>query len=211
MVSCHLAHSMGDHDSYETTILEWTGVDVLMSMAAIISRASNRVFVGVPLCECYDPRGFRLLTVSSGRNEDYLRIVRQFTFDVSRARHFMSWFPKPLKRVVGPLLPWARRASRQASVYLRPMIEDRQEKQKELGEGWTDKPVSYHSHTARLVADLPRVDQNDYLMWVMDEANRQGEPIEVIVDAVMASNFAAIHTSSNVRRSGLTSLCVGQG
>ncbi|KAI0732573.1 cytochrome P450 [Fomitopsis betulina] len=141
---------------------EWSDVNVLMTMAIIISRASSRIFVGLPLC----------------RNEDYLRIVRQFTFDVSRARYFLSWFPKPLKRVVGPFLPWARRAIRQVSVYLRPMIEDRQRKLEEMGENWTDKP-------------------NDYLMWVMDEAARQGESIKIIIDALMASNFAAIHTSSN--------------
>lgn len=36
-------------------------------------------------------------------------------------------------------------------------------------------------------------------MWVMDEALRQGESNDVTIDALMASNFAAIHTSSNVR------------
>ena len=37
-------------------------------------------------------------------------------------------------------------------------------------------------------------------MWVMDEARRQGESNDVTIDALMASNFAAIHTSSNVRK-----------
>ncbi|KZT72304.1 cytochrome P450 [Daedalea quercina L-15889] len=141
---------------------EWTEVNVLMTMAVVISRASNRVFVGLPLC----------------RNDDYLRIVRQFTFDVAKARVLLSWFPKLLKPVVGTLIPWARRATRNASVYLRPIIEDRQRKLRETGGQWSDKP-------------------NDLLMWVMDEASRQGEPTEVITDAVMVSNFAAIHTSSN--------------
>lgn len=39
-------------------------------------------------------------------------------------------------------------------------------------------------------------------MWVVDEAAHQGQPIEVVIDAVMASKFAAIYTSSNVRRAG---------
>ena len=82
-----------------------------------------------------------VLIRSPGRNEKYLGIVRQFTFDVSRARYIMSWFPKPMKKVVGPFLPWARRATQQVSVFLRPMIEDRQSKLKELGENWSDKPV----------------------------------------------------------------------
>lgn len=37
-------------------------------------------------------------------------------------------------------------------------------------------------------------------MWIMDEAQRQGEHTQVIIDAMMVSNFAAIHTSSNVCR-----------
>ena len=119
------------------------GMDVLMTMAVIISRASNRIFVGLPLCQYHSWNSSSVvLTRFPGRNEEYLRIVRQFTFDVTRARDFMSWFPKPMKRLVGPLLPWARRATRQASVFLRPVIEDRQNKLKELGENWTDKPVS---------------------------------------------------------------------
>ncbi|KAH9834049.1 cytochrome P450 [Rhodofomes roseus] len=141
---------------------EWTGVNVLMSMAVIISRASNRVFVGLPLC----------------RNEDYLHIVRQFTFDVSKGRFILSLSPRFLKPFVGRFIPWARRAMRNGSVYLRPMIEERQRKLKEMGDEWTDKP-------------------NDYMMWMIDEANRQGESTQVILEGIMVSNFAAIHTSSS--------------
>jgi len=141
---------------------EWVTVDVLMTMAVVISRASNRVFVGLPLC----------------RNEDYLQIVRQFTFDVAKARFLLSLFPKFLKGVVGPLVPWARRSTRNASVYLGPIIEERQKKLKAMGDGWTNKP-------------------NDYMMWMIDEANREGQPTQVIIEGLMVSNFAAIHTSSN--------------
>lgn len=77
-----------------------------------------------------------------GRNEDYLRIIRQFTFDVMRARLLLSWVPIFLKPVVGPFVPWARKATRDASTFLRPMIEERQRKFREMGEGWTEKPVS---------------------------------------------------------------------
>ncbi|KAH9919404.1 cytochrome P450 [Fomitopsis serialis] len=99
----------------------------------------------------------------AGRNEDYLQIVRQFTFDVGKARFLLSLFPK---------------STRNASVYLKPMIEERQKKLKVLGDDWTDKP-------------------NDYLMWMIDEANREGQPTQVILEGIMVSNFAAIHTSSN--------------
>ncbi|KAH9915855.1 cytochrome P450 [Fomitopsis serialis] len=141
---------------------EWISVNALMTMAVIISRVSNRVFVGLPLC----------------RNEDYLQIVRQFTFDVSRARFILSWFPKSLKKIVGPFIPWARRATQKASVHLRPIIEDRFKKLKEMGEDWADKP-------------------NDYMMWIINEARREGGSVQAIIEGLMVSNFAAIHTSSN--------------
>ena len=77
-----------------------------------------------------------------GRNEDYLQIVRQFTFDVSKARLILGWSPGFLKGVVGRLVPWARRATRKASAHLRPIIEERERKLHEMGDNWTDKPVS---------------------------------------------------------------------
>jgi len=131
-------------------------------MAVIISRASNRVFVGLPLC----------------RNEGYLQIVRQFALDFSRAYFLLTWVPRFMKGIVGPFIPWPRRTARNASVYLRPMIEERQQKLKEMGEEWNNKP-------------------NDFMMWIIDEAIRQGEPTQVVIEALLVSNVAAIHTSSS--------------
>ena len=42
--------------------------------------------------------------------------------------------------------------------------------------------------------------QNDLLMWAMEEAHKIGHPRkdELLIQAVLAANFAAIHTSSAV-------------
>jgi len=58
------------------------------------------------------------------------------------------------------------------------MILERQRKMKELGEDWTDKP-------------------NDFLMWLIEEAQRVGQTTDLIVQGILTSNFAAIHTSSH--------------
>ncbi|KZT72300.1 cytochrome P450 [Daedalea quercina L-15889] len=150
---------------------EWMSVNVLMAMAVIISRASNCVFVGLPSYRTDS-------TSSTRRNEGYLQGVRQLTFDVRKGRLVLGWSPRYLKGIVGWFIPWARRAARKVSVYLRPIIKERQRKLQDMGKNWIDKP-------------------NDYLMWVMDEANRQGVPTKNIIDSIMVSNVTAIHTLSN--------------
>ncbi|KZT02239.1 cytochrome P450 [Laetiporus sulphureus 93-53] len=141
---------------------EWTDVDVLNAMANIVARASNRVFVGLPLC----------------RNKEYLQNVVDLTWNFSKGRAILSLVPGFLHGIVGPLLPWSRRAIRKASTYLKPMIVERQKESQQKGMAWVDKP-------------------NDFLMWLIEEANRAGKTADLIVQGVIMSNFAAIHTSSH--------------
>ena len=47
--------------------------------------------------------------------------------------------------------------------------------------------------TMRLIAH-----QNDMVMWLIDEARSRGSSAESIMNKIMAVNFAAIHTSSQV-------------
>ncbi|PCH34176.1 cytochrome P450 [Wolfiporia cocos MD-104 SS10] len=141
---------------------DWIEVPVLATMAQVVSRASNRVFVGLPLC----------------RNTDYLETVVNFAFDVAKGRDVLSVVPGMLKGLVGKLLPWSRRAIKRTTHYLAPTIQERLQKLRELGEDWNDRP-------------------DDYLMWVIDEANKTRNAIDLAIQAILVSNFAAIHTSSN--------------
>lgn len=153
-----LSHMMRSGADTWDDVSEWLGVNVLMAMAVITSRASSRIFVGLPLCRCNKPaRSCSVVLIKiSGRNEEYLRIIRQFTLDVWRAQYILSWFPKPMKRIIGPFLPWARRATRQASVHLRPMIDARQNKLKVKGESSSDKPVCWLYFRRALTRPLTR-------------------------------------------------------
>ncbi|CCL98070.1 uncharacterized protein FIBRA_00064 [Fibroporia radiculosa] len=113
-----------------------------------------------------------------GRDPEYLDTVVNFTFNVTRGRFILSFVPSLFKSAVGHMLPWSKRAIRRASVFLKPLIEERKKKLRQLGDDWSDKP-------------------NDLLMWLMDEARKVGEDDDLVVQSVLMSNFAAIHTSSH--------------
>ena len=78
-----------------------------------------------------------------GREPTYLSVMRNFTFDVSRVRWYLSWTPALLKGVVGRLLPWPHRARKAVSAFLLPVIRERRQKLNELGEAWIDNPVRF--------------------------------------------------------------------
>ncbi|PCH34174.1 cytochrome P450, partial [Wolfiporia cocos MD-104 SS10] len=141
----------------------WASVALLPAMAKVVSRASNRVFVGLPLCE----------------DTGYLNTVVGFSFDVVKGRAVLSFVPGIFKGYIRRrMLPWSRRAIRRTSEYVFSIIDDRQKKLRELGDNWNDKP-------------------NDLLMWLIEEADKSGLTVNLIVQGLLLSNFAAIHTSSN--------------
>ncbi|KAF9819212.1 hypothetical protein IEO21_02251 [Rhodonia placenta] len=142
---------------------DWIEVDGYSTVTQIITRASSRVFVGFPLCQ----------------NAEYLRIATTYSAEVMKGAMIMSVLPDFLKHIVGPLLPWSRRALRRAAPFLLPIITERRRLLKEYGRDWEDKP-------------------NDLLMWIIEEARRVGreDSTDLMVQGIMASNFTAIHTSS---------------
>ncbi|PCH34273.1 cytochrome P450 [Wolfiporia cocos MD-104 SS10] len=142
---------------------EWVSVMAYPMMSQVISRASNRVFVGLPLC----------------RNKEYLKLACEFSNEVMKGCVAMNVVPIPLKPFVGRLLPWSRRAIRKMYPYVEPLYRERQKCLATYGDNWAEKP-------------------NDLLMWTMEEGNRAGfkDPVDLIVQGVLASNFTAIHTST---------------
>nr|AEB40218.1 cytochrome P450 monooxygenase [Antrodia cinnamomea] len=140
---------------------EWVSISGLPVMTHIIARVSNRAFVGLPIC----------------RDSDYLDVAMKFPMDVMKGKSILSIVPKSLKAVVGPCLPWSRRALRCFSAHLKPVIAERQRLLQELGEDWTDKPI-------------------DMLMWLIEEAPSMEQSVDLIVQSILSSNFASTHTSS---------------
>ena len=69
------------------------------AMMKVVCRASNRIFVGLPLCKC----GFYHFELEyynmsfAGRNADFVDINVQFTVDVVKTAFILRLFPDFLK------------------------------------------------------------------------------------------------------------------
>ena len=92
------------HIEYErmsntTSNVEWTAVKVMPVMQHIVSRASNRAFVGLPLCALIlAVLSFEaMLSAFAGRNEGFLELAVMFTRAVVKDRNVMALVPRPLK------------------------------------------------------------------------------------------------------------------
>ncbi|KAH9914911.1 cytochrome P450 [Epithele typhae] len=103
---------------------EWVPVHTFKAMQKIVSRASNRVFVGLPVC----------------RNEEFLDLAIKYTLDITSDRARMKKYPGFLKGVVGAFTSDARKTHRRAADILEPLITERLAKMQELGDEWTEKP-----------------------------------------------------------------------
>lgn len=106
---------------------EWKAVPAHELSLSIISRISNRMFVGLPLC----------------RNKDYTKISIDYTITVMIAGFILTAFPDFLKPIVSMCVSGAPKATRGFERFLLPMIEHRMRKAEELGDTWTDKPDDF--------------------------------------------------------------------
>ncbi|KAH9036363.1 cytochrome P450 [Lactarius pseudohatsudake] len=103
---------------------DWVKVPVLETVQRVVSAASNRVFVGSPLC----------------RDQGYLTLNLNFAINVVKSATIISMFPKPLKPIAARFLFNLQSQIRQEMEYIRPMVEERFAKMEEFGEDWDDKP-----------------------------------------------------------------------
>ncbi|KAI0774403.1 cytochrome P450 [Fomes fomentarius] len=103
---------------------EWVTVNAVKTMQQIIARASNRAFVGLPVC----------------RNQEFLDLAIAFTITVIKDRVIINLVPKPLKTLVGHLISSTNKSVARAYGYLKPVIAERKAKMAEHGDDWEDKP-----------------------------------------------------------------------
>ncbi|KAI1792379.1 cytochrome P450 [Ganoderma leucocontextum] len=103
---------------------EWTAINVMTTMEKLIVRASNRVFVGLPLC----------------RNEEYLALCIRMTMDVVHDWTTISAYPYFLKPLAAHFLGKTKETIGQGMRYIQPMINARRATMRELGDDWSDKP-----------------------------------------------------------------------
>ena len=66
------------------------------TMMKVVCRASNRIFVGLPLCTCLLSFEYYVLSLA-GRNSDYVDLNVQFTIDVLKTAFILRMVPGFLK------------------------------------------------------------------------------------------------------------------
>ncbi|KAF8547708.1 cytochrome P450 [Imleria badia] len=103
---------------------EWKSVPALTTIQQIVCRASNRSFVGLPLC----------------RNPDYVSLNIQFTIDAVTGGLVIGFFPKFLKPLAAHFVTSVPKNTRRALRHLRSIIEERRKYLNEYGKEWTEKP-----------------------------------------------------------------------
>ncbi|KAI6037986.1 cytochrome P450 [Pisolithus marmoratus] len=103
---------------------EWKSVLAVKTIREVICRASNRVFVGLPLC----------------RDPDWIEITSRFTIDVATDGIILTMFPKFLAPVVSKLLPNAPARVKRAVRLLDSTIKERFRCMREHGDKWSNKP-----------------------------------------------------------------------
>ncbi|KAJ7458519.1 cytochrome P450 [Mycena latifolia] len=103
---------------------EWTFVPALASSLRVISRASNRLFVGLPLC----------------RDPEYINLTVEFANNVMKSAKRINLFPHFLKPIVGPTLSHLARDIARAKKHLIPLIEERLRLEEENGPNWSERP-----------------------------------------------------------------------
>ncbi|KAH8113856.1 cytochrome P450 [Phellopilus nigrolimitatus] len=103
---------------------EWVSRPGLDTVMQVVCRASNRVFVGLPLC----------------RDKDYIDLNIRFTVDVIKASYTINLFPDFMKGLVGEFLTSVPASTRRGQKHLRPHIEHRLRQYEEHGKDWPDKP-----------------------------------------------------------------------
>ncbi|GJE97791.1 cytochrome P450 [Phanerochaete sordida] len=103
---------------------EWVSVHAIKVIRSIVARASNRAFVGLPLC----------------RNTAFLDTAIDFTVDVAKARVFLALFPEVLKPLAVKMIKSIDTRVQECMQHLRPFIDERMRFAEELGDDWSDKP-----------------------------------------------------------------------
>ncbi|KAE9393370.1 cytochrome P450 [Gymnopus androsaceus JB14] len=104
---------------------EWIKVPMLYTTMKIISRTSNRFFVGAPLC----------------RDPDYINLNIEYTVNAVMGAQTLRRYPTILKPIVRQLKTNVPASVKRATKHLEPLILERLRKEEEYGSSeWPDKP-----------------------------------------------------------------------
>ncbi|KIK80434.1 hypothetical protein PAXRUDRAFT_833529 [Paxillus rubicundulus Ve08.2h10] len=108
---------------------EWKSVPAFQTVREVISRTTNRILVGLPLC----------------RNPDWIDLTIQFAVDVVKGGIIIAFFPRVLAPVVTRFMTGVPGSARRGIKHLGPIIEERRKHLEEYGKDWADKPNDFLS------------------------------------------------------------------
>lgn len=156
------------------TILEWHSIDFKDTMLQLIARVSSRVFLGDLLC----------------RNEEWLRITRDYTTSSFIAAEELRLWPAPLRPVVHWFLPKCselRALVRNAREVILPVLEERRRQKMMLSQTESEKSKIF----------------DDAIEWF--ETVADGRPYDP-VGAQLILSTAAIHTTTDLTCQTMTQI-----
>ncbi|KAI6042751.1 cytochrome P450 [Pisolithus marmoratus] len=102
----------------------WKSVSAVETVRQVVCRASNRVFVGLPLC----------------RDPDWIDLTSRFAVDVAMDANILNMFPKFLVPFVSKQLPNTAGGIKRGTKHLDPIVKERLRCMREYGDEWSDKP-----------------------------------------------------------------------
>ncbi|KAK3326799.1 putative cytochrome P450 monooxygenase [Apodospora peruviana] len=148
---------------------EWQSVPLRETLLRLVARISSRVFLGEELC----------------RNEEWLKVTREYTVDSFKAAEYLRFFPTWTRPFVHWFLPSCRVARGHVATARRviaPVLQKRRE-QKNSNE---------------------KVEFDDAMEWFEKEA--KGQEYDPAISQLVLS-MAAIHTTTDLVSQVLTDLC----
>ncbi|PBK90215.1 cytochrome P450 [Armillaria gallica] len=102
----------------------WIEVSAYQTVLQIVCRASNRMFIGLPIC----------------RDPDYVKLNINFTIDVFVYSRIINLFPRILKPILGSVFTPRRRAIAKMKKFLNETIQERLHQENAHGKDWPGKP-----------------------------------------------------------------------
>ncbi|THH28886.1 hypothetical protein EUX98_g5315 [Antrodiella citrinella] len=109
---------------------EWKSFPALKTVMSVVSRTSNRVFVGLPLC----------------RDPEFLDIATAVTLDIAQSRFVINLFPPVMKPLIAKFVNKVPSRLRKAYAKVGPMVEARRRRAEECKankEEWDEKPNDF--------------------------------------------------------------------
>ena len=156
------------------TILEWHSIDFKDTILELVARVSSRVFLGELLC----------------RDEEWLRITRDYTTSSFIAAEELRLWPAPFRPVVHWFLPKCgelRALVRKAREIVLPVLEERRRQKMNLSQTESEQSTVF----------------DDAIEWFETAAN--GRPYDPICAQLLLST-AAIHTTTDLTCQTLTKI-----